>query len=612
MTIYNKDSNGRNTAMKKIQALLVVLVCILLLTSCGEQSSSLSLPTASSTSPSITPSSTAKPVGPCANGHSFSDESDVCARCGANYYAETLEFTLNDTRDSYSLSGLGSCDRTVLRVPETYNNLPVTAVAARAFYGKGQRFREVVLPETITKIGESALRECRDLTSINIPQTVTEIGEYAFADCEALKSINIPENVTVIEECVFSQCLALESVMIFGQVSVIKQGAFGACWNLQDISIPESVTSIGDGAFQNCRKLTEVCLPEGLMELGERALAGCVSLEMICIPAAIRSVHGTFSGCTSLKTVTFAGPLEEIEYGTFANCISLTEIILPDTVNNIGQNAFNGCISLRTVVLPAYVESFGDDIFKNCDALEYAIYEGGRYLPTANNEFAYFAGLSDPEQKELRIHDDTMACINGAFDGTQLQTLRIGKKLQSIFYMDFKNFSMLETIEVSEENQYLHATGGCLIETATKTLIRACKGAVIPDDGSVTHIDNNAFAYLSGVRSVVIPDSVTSLDANVFIYCADLEELIIGKGVQDIDHDQLIGCEKFIRIYYHGTQIQWEQIKIFGITSGGGFLGANDEIEDATIYFYSEEPPTEPGNYWRYVDGIPTPWETEE
>jgi len=81
--------------------------------------------------------------------------------------------------------------------------------------------------------------------------------------------------------------------------------------------------------------------------------------------------------------------------------------------------------------------------------------------------------------------------------------------------------------------------------------------------------------------------------------------------MQDIDHDQLLGCEKFTRIYYHGTQSQWEQIKIFGITSGGGLLGGNDEIKNATIYFYSETEPTQPGNYWHYVDGVPTPWEQE-
>ena len=595
--------------MKKIFVFGVLFAIMCLFASCEEQAPSLSLPTASSTSPSITPSSTAKPIGPCADGHIFADDSDVCARCSANYYAETLEFTLNDTRDSYSLSGLGSCDRTVLRVPETYKNMPVTAVAAKAFFGKGYRITEVVLPDTITEIGAYAFNECISMTNIHLPQSVVKIGEYAFARCCTLKQVVIPEKVTVLERGVFAECILLETAIMTGKVTAIKQNAFFGCLNLSGITIPDTVTSIGAEALRGCQKITELQLPEGLIELGRGTLSDCISLETIRIPVAITSVESLFSGCTSLKTVMFAGPVEEIGMNTFAGCTSLTEIVLPDTVTSIGHWAFNRCTSLRRVVLPAHVESFGDDIFKNCDALEHAIYEGGRYLPTADSEFAYLADLSDPEQKEFRIHDDTVACIYGAFDGSQLQTLRIGKNLQSIFYMDFQNFSMLETIEVSGENQYLHVTSGCLIETATKTLIRACKGAVIPDDGSVIYIDNYAFAYLSGIRSVVIPDSVTSLDANVFVYCADLEELIIGKGMQDIDFDQLIGCEKFTRIYYHGTRSQWEQIEIYGITSGGGFLGSNDEIENAAIYFYSETPPAEEGNFWHYVDGVPTPWE---
>jgi hypothetical protein len=28
----------------------------------------------------------------------------------------------------------------------------------------------------------------------------------------------------------------------------------------------------------------------------------------------------------------------------------------------------------------------------------------------------------------------------------------------------------------------------------------------------------------------------------------------------------------------------------------------------ATRYFYSETQPIESGNYWHYVDGVPTPW----
>jgi hypothetical protein len=41
-------------------------------------------------------------------------------------------------------------------------------------------------------------------------------------------------------------------------------------------------------------------------------------------------------------------------------------------------------------------------------------------------------------------------------------------------------------------------------------------------------------------------------------------------------------------------------------------FGDNIELENAPRYYYSETEPTEPGNYWHYVDGVPTPWETEE
>lgn len=600
--------------MKKYFILIITALILLSLTACGEQQPSLPQPPASTESSSVAPSSTAKPTDPCANGHSFAEDSDICALCGANYYAETLEFTLNDTRDSYSLSGLGSCERNVLKVPETYKGCPVTAVASRAFYGaRGTwRIKEVVLPDTITTIGESAFRECRALISIHLPQAVTEIGGYAFADCEALKSIHIPENVTVIEEGVFSQCLALETVTIAGPVSAIKQGAFGACWNLLEITIPESVTSIGRSAFSCCEKLTELHLPEGLVELGDSALSGCVSLETIRIPAAISSVHEMFMDCISLKSVTFAGQLERIGNSTFKDCTSLAEIIVPDTVNYIGHYAFSGCKSLRRIVLPTNVEFWGSNVFKNCNALECAVYEGGKYLPTADIEFAYFVGIVDLNQKELTLHDDAMGCIHGSFEGSQLHKLYIGKNIQYIEPYDFKNFSMLECIEVAQENEYFYSNSGCLIEISTKTLVRACKGATIPDDGSVTIVGRSAFAYLSGIRCVEIPDAIVSIDANAFMYCVDMEELIIGTGVQDIDHDQLNGCDLFSKIYYCGTQAQWEQIKIYGIGGGGIGIGVNTEIKNATIYYYSETPPTEPGNYWRYVNGIPTPWETEE
>ncbi len=71
------------------------------------------------------------------------------------------------------------------------------------------------------------------------------------------------------------------------------------------------------------------------------------------------------------------------------------------------------------------------------------------------------------------------------------------------------------------------------------------------------------------------------------------------------DEDILIYCKKFSCVYYMGTPEEWEKIEIIGKYGG---IGANIELMNATRYYYSETQPTEPGNYWHYVDGKPTPW----
>ena len=39
--------------------------------------------------------------------------------------------------------------------------------------------RDVVIPDTVTVIGEKAFEDCRNLTSVTIPDSVTSIGRGA-------------------------------------------------------------------------------------------------------------------------------------------------------------------------------------------------------------------------------------------------------------------------------------------------------------------------------------------------------------------------------------------------------------------------------------------------
>ena len=88
--------------------------------------------------------------------------------------------------------------------------------------------RKVELGDRV-KIRSSAFQNCYSLSSVVIPNSVTSIGDYAFQNCYSLSSVVIPNSVTSIGNYAFEKCYSLSSVVI-----------------------PNSVTSIGGSAFQSC------------------------------------------------------------------------------------------------------------------------------------------------------------------------------------------------------------------------------------------------------------------------------------------------------------------------------------------------------------------------
>ena len=168
-------------------------------------------------------------------------------------------------------------------------------VYAHHLYLNSSEIRNLVIPNSVTSIGDSAFRGC-SLSSVTIPRSVTSIGNEAFRCCERLSSIEIPSSVVYIGLATFQDCPNLieinvatgnlnyssENGVLFNKDKTIllqypigKQG---------DYTIPNSVTSIGDLAFSNCTDLTMVTIPNCVTNIGIFAFYRCDNLKRIIVP----------------------------------------------------------------------------------------------------------------------------------------------------------------------------------------------------------------------------------------------------------------------------------------------------------------------------------------
>ena len=120
---------------------------------------------------------------------------------------------------------------------------------------------------------------------------------------------------------------------------------------------------------------------------------------------------------------------------------------------------------------------------------------------------------------------------------------------------------------------------------------------IIPN--SVTEIGERAFIACTSLTSVTIGNGVTKIGESAFLYCESLASVVIGREVQRIEWSAFEECTKLESVYYMGSGSDWNSIII---------KYNNTELENATIYYYTETEPTTEGNWWHYVDGVPTPW----
>ena len=258
-------------------------------------------------------------------------------------------------------------------------------------------------------------------------------------------------------------------------------------------------------------------------------------------------------------------PVTAIADYAFAGCTDLIDITIPDSVTSIGEHAFGGCVNIENATMPIigtkYIpqnhlinvtltsgERLGFfDVYVECEGVLYGVNLTSVTLPESLTSICAYAfnGSDDgfPKLTNITIPDSVTSIGTWAFIGcTGLTSVTIGSGVTSIGERAFYGCTGLTSITVAAGNTVYHSAGNCLIETASGTLIAGCNASVIPDDGSVTSIDDQAFYGCTGLTGITIPDSVTSVGEQTFSGCTSLTSVTIPDTVTSIGYYAFYGC----------------------------------------------------------------------
>ena len=254
---------------------------------------------------------------------------------------------------------------------------------------------------------------CDSLSTLSIGDNVKLIPDYAFYHCSSLTgNIIIPNSVTYIGNSAFDGCSGLTgNIIIPNSVTSIGNSAFYGCSGFDTLVVGEGVQSISSSAFGSC---------SGLHHIDFNA-DSCATMERIYQFSRWRYV---FDDCTNLISLTIGNNVKLIPsyaFGSYSGLINLTKLIIGKSVDSIYSGAFSGCTGLSSItsynVTPPVLELTSTHPFNNvsrntpvyvpCGTAD-AYRAAWRYYQNASS--SYFNYYADDLQPYLFtvLSDDTL------------------------------------------------------------------------------------------------------------------------------------------------------------------------------------------------------------
>ena len=430
-------------------------------------------------------------------GSTYSTAHDFAVRksfkFSSNGTVDPFRYELNEDGESYTLSHCSEALQGEVEVVKEYNGKPVT------------------------RIGYSAFKDCKAITSVTIPDSVTSIGGHAFADCTGLTTVEIPASVTYIEYDAFENCNP--DLVIIGSTystahnfAVRKSFKFSSNGTVDPFRYElnedgESYTlSHCSEALQGDVEVAKEYNGKPVTRIGNSAFPFCKGITAITIPGTVKSIAAdSFLYCTELKSVKIQEGVIEIWSRAFWMCDKVESIELPDSLVVVGYQGVYGGSPFYNTAYENNPDNWQDGV----------LYIGNHLIATNKDEVP----------ANYKVKEGTKTISGNAFNGCEnLKSISIPESVVSIGPRAFDE-SGVKNDRSNWENGVFYV--GKHAVSSDKTLVPS---DLKIKEGTVS-ISGLAFENCNSINTVHIPNTVKYIGHSAFLGCEELKSAYIPESV---------------------------------------------------------------------------------
>lgn len=297
-----------------------------------------------------------------------------------------------------------------------------------------------------------------------------------------------------------------------------------------DVTVPSEIKGVPvttlHGTFSGKETVKTVTIPEGVRLIEYHAFHGCTALTTVVLPSSLEEMtENTFYQCTNLKTVsldTANSKLTKIGQYSFAYCEKLTGFDIPSSLKELEEGVFFRCSSLKKIIIPDTVEKIDRSAFYECtNVIEIKI-------PGTVKEASDIAlvGCEKVITAELPISMVTLANLQRSDD------------LETLVIVDDGSTELPDKDALNEKKKLKKVVFPDSLTSIPRAFCRsvsALEEVKLPANLKI--ISNASFSECTNLKTIDLPDTVTEIGAFAFADCTSLKDFTIPDGIKSIGEE---------------------------------------------------------------------------